>query len=352
MKYSSNKINERKEFKQKLVSKKFDSDNAFEQDALDGFRNSGAKLDLLYPLDKKFRKNNSIYWYSASIIIISFIIYLIIPISNSYNKTRPQKIASIKKITIEKSDILIPEKIENLNQIEAKKSVQIKTLISNFEAQKNNELKKDEESNVNLENPSIEINKLEEIKVEEQLKIKKNTSKAIEIYIHDLLIVDYRKYRSKPEIKTETLLITGTSADKESTNSPEIENTTWKQIDIPYIDYINKTMTIFAKGNYKKALTRCEEILKTYPDDLNANFYGALCYFNLGENQKAFELFSICETHKFNNFEEDAKWYSAKCLINMNKNDQAKILLNEIIENNGFYTKEAKKMLTSKSFSN
>ena len=347
MKYSQQNMTNRELFKQNLESKKYDSEDAFEQDALEGWKNSGSKLSLLKPLDKRFTKNNSIIWIGASsVLLIGIIIFFLLPTSEQTKNPNP-KIASTKSITIEKSDVLIPEKIDELIPVERKKSVQIKTLKANFVAKKN-EATKVEENLKLTENTSLEPKKINEIPSNENVKLKRNSTKAFEIYIHDLLTVDYRKYRSKPVIKTESVIITGTSANKETENSSEVESTEWKQIDIPYFEYITKTMSIFSKGNYKKALTRFEEILKSYPDDLNANFYGALCYYNLGENQKAFELFSVCELHKFNNFEEDAKWYCAKSLVSLGKTEQAEIILKEIIESNGFYAKDARKMLTSR----
>ncbi|MFN5416312.1 MAG: hypothetical protein ACK5B9_04595, partial [Flavobacteriia bacterium] len=206
MKYSIQNMTDRELFKRKLESEKHDSQDAFEQDALEGWRNSGAKIDLLAPLDKKYRKNNSNIWIPiTSLLILGLVIFYFLP-NQKTKKQAEKQIASRKSITIEKSDVFIPEKIDELIPVEKKKSVQIKTLKANFEAKKIEENKQDNQS-VIAESSKIEPKKINEIPSKENIKLKTNKSKAIEIYLHDLLTIDYRKYRSKPVIKSESAII-------------------------------------------------------------------------------------------------------------------------------------------------
>jgi tetratricopeptide (TPR) repeat protein len=130
--------------------------------------------------------------------------------------------------------------------------------------------------------------------------------------------------------------------EKKKTSGDEFERV---KIEIPYHEYIKKTIGIFATGNYNKALYRFEEILDSYPDDVNANFYGGLCYFNLGKIEKAKLCFKNCVDHNFLNFTEEAEWYLAKCYLAEGNKEAAKTLLTKIANTKGFYAEQAGKLL-------
>lgn len=345
MKNLNSNMKERAKFEEILQSNEFSpNSDAFEQDALEGWGSNGSSMDLLNKTDKRFLKKANYYWaYGLSVVTILILWFVLFPeeeVKQTANK------ATKNSIQIEKTDVLTPSKIEQMTPILAKNTIQAKTLQANFEAKQTQAVNPSK----TIENQTGEFTHIEtkEISIFPEKKVenlKLQTSKATEIYIHELLIIDYRKYRSKPVIKTESAIITGTAANLENRSSNQVETQEWKQVDIPYIDYITKTMGIFSKGNYKKALTRFEEVLKTYPDDLNANFYGGLCYFNLGENEKALDLFEKCSIHKFNNFTQEANWYTAKTYIAMKNYDKARAILNQIVAEDEFYKKDAKKEL-------
>lgn len=340
---NQNKIRSRADF-EKLVQGKESPEQEpddFDLDAREGWKNSAASFDLLQKTDKRFLKRNSYLWMAAIIVPVFVLIYIGVNLS----RETPSEITAKSDLEatryIEKTDVETPAKIEELQAISNKKIILAKTLQQNF--QDKNETQQQETAESTQENPKIELEtkKPEEIRENLPVKPENRNSKAAEMYVHDLLIVDYRKHRTKPAIKTEQAIITGTPANMES-QQDEIEESQWKQVDIPYIDYVSKSMGVFSKGNYKKALTRYLEILKTYPDDLNASFYGALCYYNLGEFEEAYALFSACKTHKFTNFHEEASWYGAKSLLALKETEKAKIQLEEIVSYKGFYAEKAR----------
>ena len=119
----------------------------------------------------------------------------------------------------------------------------------------------------------------------------------------------------------------------------------WRVTEIPYIEYLEKTMSLFSKGNYKKALSRFEIILESYPKDINANFYGGLCYFNLGEFEKAIQTFETSFESEFSNFNEESEWYLAKSYSANGQEDKASSLFKKINKNGGYYSKQALKYL-------
>ena len=85
------------------------------------------------------------------------------------------------------------------------------------------------------------------------------------------------------------------SADKAHTSLVEPKVTTKF---VTYKSYLFETQELFAIGNFKAALKRYNVILSHYPNDLNAHFYGGLCYYNLKQPQKALEHFEVAQKHQ------------------------------------------------------
>lgn len=339
---NKNKVHSRADFEKLVQGKKSQEQELddFDRDALEGWRTNAASFELLKKTDQRFLKRNNYLWIAAVLVPVFILIYIGINLIRETPSKITEKSEEKETTYIEKTDVETPAKIEELQPIAKKKIILAKTLQQNFEDK--NETQQQETVTKTEENPKIELEtkKPEEIRENHPAKTETHSSKASEMYVHDLLIIDYRKYRSRPTIKTEQVIITGTPADRESKHG-EIEESEWKQVDIPYIDYVNKSMDVFSKGNYKKALVRYLEILKTYPDDLNASFYGALCYYNLGQFEDAYALFSACKTHKFNNFYEEASWYGAKSLLSLKETEKARTQLEEIVTARGFYAQKA-----------
>ena len=189
----------------------------------------------------------------------------------------------------------------------------------------------------------IKVNNLpiNDIKSEKEKVIISSRNLAKEIYLNDLKLIDYSSYRTDPVIKTKQVLLTGTPANLESEESEEIE-AVWRTVDIPYNDYIDKTLRILNSGNYKKTLSRLETILKTYPEDINATFYRGFCLYNLGEYDAAIKNFQKCMNGKFNNFDEEAEWMTAQAYQLSGNTSQAITIFKSIISKNGYYAKQAK----------
>ncbi len=165
-------------------------------------------------------------------------------------------------------------------------------------------------------------------------------------YMHNLYVVDYREItRHKSDISYKRFEIGGLSADIENSDS-ESTDLIEKDVQIPYFIYLNKSMSFFAKNDFKKALNRYLVILDQYPLDANALFYGGLSYFNLGRNDNAIQFFDKLLKSDLSAFNEEVNWYKVKTLIRLNNISEAKQLLDEIIAFGGFYVKEAIQLKT------
>ena len=316
----------------------------FDSDALEGWNNSTVGTNVMQSMDRKYNSKISISkWIFASAAILTFLsLILLIPQKEATPLTASHNDDKKEQQSYEKTDLVLPEAIEEMNELPKKQQISIVSIQKDYSIQQEKI-----ENEATIENNSsktqvdeVSMKPIESVKIEKE--ISKNQNFAKEIYLEDLKLIDYRNYRSKPTIKTELLVLEGTPASKESENSKIEGDDLWKTVDIPYIEYIDKTMAVFAKGNFKKALTRFEVVLKTYPTDLNANFYGGLCYFNLGEYSKAIETFEKCINSEFANFDEETEWYLAKSYQSNGNKDKANALFKKIRDGGGYYSKQAR----------
>lgn len=317
-------------------------ENDFEMDALEGWNSLGETSHVMKRLDKRFgTKNTGLYWGIAIIGCLLLIITLIYIERDSVKPIEQSPaVSETTSLKVEQTDIALPEKIEAMVELPKKEQINVKTIISDFTEQKT-----EQQQTTNLE----EVDRLPLSKIEEQKKevvLAKETIFGKELYLYDLKLLDYRAYRSRPKITTKQMILTGTPANI-GENSETVETSEWQDVEIPYIDYVNKTMELFSKGNNKKALSRFEVILETYPDDINANFYAGLCYYNLKEYTSAINSFEKCLDSKYINFSEEAEWYKAKSLLAGGKKTDAIELFNKIADANGYYSSQAKKIVAS-----
>lgn len=317
----------------------------FQSDAMDGWEAMQYDTTILKKLDKKFQSSSIKYWYfiipSLIICIISLLLFFLseekqLPPKNT--EAENEVVNSLNKdqqIILEETDIIIREEIDQMESAPIQQQLLPKNIQTDFK----------EMSAAKLKEPELPIIELPIIDIDpstpEAKEIIRKHDLAKEMYLHDLKLVDYRAYREKPQVKTKQMVLTGTPADREGEESTSVDPI-WKEIDIPYIEFIDRSMRIFEKGNYKRALERFETIIETYPLDVNANFYAGICLYNLKEYTKAKMHFDNCIYGPYSNFDEEANWMKALCFEKLGQKQQARELFLEIIEQNGFYSSQAK----------
>ena len=311
----------------------------FENDALDGWGDKSLQSPDMSGIDKKFLSSNKWIYWTASTFSLMAIIVLVIYSNSQLNSKDAIATNQSQIVSIEKTDLVLPDRIEQMNELPAIEQISIKTIKKDFSNQQKEEPFVKEES---VKIDELPLNKIEEPKP--QVGIVKESILGKEIYLNDLKLLDYRAYRSKSKITTKQIILTGTPANIGEEVLTE-EDPIWKDIDIPYIDYLEKTIELFAKGQNKKALSRFAIILETYPDDLNANFYAGLCYYNLKEYKSATMNFKKCLESKYLNFNEEAEWYMAKSFLAAGNVTEGKALLKKIKSDGGYYAKQAEKIL-------
>lgn len=325
----------------KHVIEKKSLDNPFDEDALEGWSDTQMKNVSMKRLDRKFgSSSNWAFWTLSMLIVVVISAGIYIYSIKSPDQPLAKSTPVANSVTYEKTDIVLPEQIETMEELPTKQQIQAKTIQKDFTAQQKEQ---EQKPNAPVQIDQLPVKPIDQ--PEEKTQIDRELIFGKEIYLRDLKIVDYRAYRSRPSITTKQITLTGTPANVGENESQELEQPVWKEVDVAYIDYLDKTMEMFMKGQNKKALTRFLVILETYPDDLNAHFYAGLCYYNLKEYSSAFDSFEKCLDSKYANFNEEAEWYMAKSLIAKGDRQAAEKILRQIIDAKGYYAKQAEKLL-------
>lgn len=315
--------------------------DSFDQDAMDGWEESGLSTAAMHKrLDKRFASTNKgLYLVSGiAIVLITGAAFFLL------NKTPQTETSSAPKVALsmEQSDAVMPESIDTMQELPKSEQISIVSI-------------KNTQQDINTQPETAPITTIDELpavvleplKLEEpQQEVKVSTQKnAKEIYLHDLKLIDYSQYRSRPVVPTERIVMTGTPADQEEKTSHEAESTTITKVDVPYMDYIDKTMGYVSKGKWKQSLQRLQIVLETYEDDVNAHFYAGLCLYNLQQYEEAKTHFATCLQLSFSNFNEEATWYLAQSFLANGEKNKAKELLVVIRDQKGYYAKQAEKLL-------
>lgn len=170
--------------------------------------------------------------------------------------------------------------------------------------------------------------------------------KVPHVYMHKFKVVNYAViYKTHLDVQND--VYTGTSAilenkDAELNDIHEFKITT---IEVPYKEYLNETMKFLSENDFKTALKRFNIILESYPEDLNAHFYSAICYYNISQFDKAIYHFDVAFNHPYKSFSIDAQWYKAKTYYQSGEYQLSQKLLMQIIEEEDYYKTQAQELL-------
>ncbi len=188
----------------------------------------------------------------------------------------------------------------------------------------------------------------EEINTIESSKVVRSNIKVV--YAHNFLLVDYTELYSdgiqKQVIQHDLHNGTPVWLENRRDSAHDIHTEPIVQIvKVDYLKFMDEVQFKFKKNQYKKALKDYHQVLKQYPQDVNALFYGGLCYYNLDKPERALQYFDNLIHNAVNTFRQEGQFYKAMSLIAMNKHGQGNGLLLQISEEGGFYAQQAKELL-------
>ncbi|MNX82386.1 Tetratricopeptide repeat protein [compost metagenome] len=247
-------------------------------------------------------------------------------------------------VKVENTDIHIPAEIDTLEAIPQKDQITVQEMKVSQNEIKNLPAETKQEELIDIPFPQLSLDPLP-VKIEQKPVSVSRQKSAKEIYLQDLKAIDYSYYRTKPTVQIEQIILTGIPANQENVDDVVPEEPQMKLVQIPYMDYLEKSLNYTNRGKWKQALSRFNEIIKNYPDDVNARFYAGWCYYNLGQYTDAGISFSACLQLEFSNFNDEAEWYLAESRLANGDKNAAKELFLKIKNQKGFYSKQAEKVL-------
>ncbi len=312
------------------------SDNPFDNEALEGWSTSSVPLESMNAIDRKRFKGMYYKFALTSILFFTVSIGFMYYVTTKNEQSATKKITEIKKPN---NKSIYKDTITAVNLSPEQELIQPKTIKRNFQLkEENNATALATSTQPDLSTQPLPIKKANSIPA----SIKRRVNLAKETYIQDFKVIDYRYYRSRPTLSQNKEVLTGTPANSEISikSTEESDNI----VEIAYVSFLGKSLKYFSQNKFKDALNRFDLILETYPDDVNALFYSALCLYNLNQ-------FNLCEKRiielknsKFTNFEEEQEWYLLLTFYSLHKDQQFLELKSQIIEAGGFYSKKAEKL--------
>jgi len=112
------------------------------------------------------------------------------------------------------------------------------------------------------------------------------------------------------------------------------------RVEVTYKEVLEQGVKYLKDHQYNQAKNQFDLILKSHPKDVNALFYGAICSYNIEKLNEALDLLNRVLSNNNDVFNEEAKWYKALTFVETDR-AEAKRLLQEIIDDNGFYSSKA-----------
>lgn len=163
------------------------------------------------------------------------------------------------------------------------------------------------------------------------------------LFLHGLKLVDPEElYASDPLLVADP---GGVPANLDGHDDPLAPSSDERAV--PYTRFMDHALGLFAEGDHKAALTELKQVLRQYPDDVNARFYAGLCCYNLGLFTRAKAFFLYTAHAPVDSFNEEALWYHALSVQHADGAGAADLLFERIAAEGGFYASRAKEKLQS-----
>lgn len=165
-------------------------------------------------------------------------------------------------------------------------------------------------------------------------------------FIHDYKVVDYSEFDFKIKHRVDHNY-EGTKAVFANKNG---KYETKEQLDmtimkVQYDDYFEYIFKLIDGREYKEALRSLKKVEEVNPTDLNVLFYRAFCYYNMGRNREAIPLLKKIIQIGQVTFKQESNWFLALNYIEIEDEEAAREVLNEIVAKNDFYANKARAKL-------
>jgi tetratricopeptide (TPR) repeat protein len=102
---------------------------------------------------------------------------------------------------------------------------------------------------------------------------------------------------------------------------------------------------MYESKDYKSALSLFQQVLETDEGNIPVQFYSGISSIELGQYQNALLPFNFIMDHKQNLYVERAEWYTALCYLKLNENESAVNLFRKISHSKSAYKDKAHEIL-------
>ncbi len=223
-------------------------------------------------------------------------------------------------------------------------SIESKSIGENFHSSTN---KKELGEPIDISETLVPINALIEvekyIEPERELKFRFIANAPIE-YIHNLKVTNYRLYYFKNNNEFNLDETSGLLAQYENASQMQKEYVIKPTTYLAH-KMIQRAMKLYANNKYQNCIEELSLLYNYNKNDANAQFYLAMCYYQINKFEIAKSFFVKNLEGDNNIFNQESEFYLALCLLNTNKKNEATNLLQVIINNKGFYSDRAKTFL-------
>jgi TolA-binding protein len=168
-------------------------------------------------------------------------------------------------------------------------------------------------------------------------------------YVNNLKVIDYSN--EKPKKATKRSVDTGTPSVYENREKKaEAEMAATKEGNVTgknenYLSLIKKPMDRYQESQYELAIKGFDLVLKDHPGDQNALFYKGMSAYHLKNFDQAISLLRPLSRETGSAFSEEARFYLAKSYSAKGLQEDAASLFKQIVNEGGFYSKQAAKEL-------
>jgi hypothetical protein len=165
-------------------------------------------------------------------------------------------------------------------------------------------------------------------------------------YLEDLKVTDFEKYYTRPVEPKRTNHNVPAYKENRDKKSPfdEVAET---ERTVGADEVLAKGLKSFNKKDWTAAMAQFNILLGVNSDDVNALFYKGVCAWNMDRPLIAQKCLMQVVAEENNVFHQEAQWYLALTYIKAGEEDQARDVLQQIVSEKGFYSKQAKEKLSS-----
>lgn len=104
---------------------------------------------------------------------------------------------------------------------------------------------------------------------------------------------------------------------------------------------------LYENKEYVSALDQFAQVLESDGDNIPVQFYSGITNIELGQYRNALQPFNFIMEHKQNLYIERAEWYAALCYLKLNDNENAVELFRKISHSSSFNKDKAHEILKS-----